>query len=129
MAIETVPVRVAVLVVCNIPLMVGFGSIFFSSWAEFFKSFVPGFDFGFWSWVFDWHTYTTWENNKLFLFLLLVALALYGQYRFFWPSPPSPAPIQFISRLTICRPNPRLNSDPACQVLRSLSSSGFPGSA
>jgi hypothetical protein len=113
MAIETVPGRVAVLVVCNIPLIIGFGSIFFSSWGEFFKSFIPGFDISFWSWVLDWHTYATWENNKLYLFLILVAVALYGEYRFFWPSPPAPAPIQIISSLARDRPNPSFNSDPA----------------
>lgn len=128
MAIETIPGRVAVLVVCNIPLMFGLGSIFFSSWGEFFKSFVPGFDLGFWSWVLDWHTYMTWGNNKLFLLLLLVALALYGEYRFFWPSPSTPAPIQFISSLAIDRPNPPLNSDPICTASRSLPTSRFLGS-
>ena len=129
MAIESVPGRVAVLVICNIPVIIGFGSIFFSSWGEFFKSFVPGWDFGFWSWVLDWHTYMTWENNKLFLFLVLVALALYGEYRFFWPSPTVSAPIQFVSSLASDRPNPPLKSDPACIAFRSLSTFCYLGSA
>ncbi len=98
MTIESVPGRVAILVICNFPVMVGFGSLFFSSWGDFFKAFVPGLDFRFWSWVLDWHTYMTWENNKLVLFLLLVALALYGEYRHFWPSPPEPKSVQFISQ-------------------------------
>ncbi len=128
MAIESVPGRVAILLVCNSPFIVGFGSIFFSSWGEFFKAFIPEFDFSFWSWVLDMHTYTSWENLKLFLFLILVGLALYGEYRFFWPNPPAPPPVQFISSLANGRPNLSLNPDPACNVLRSLSSSGFPGS-
>lgn len=113
MAIETIPVRVAVLLVCNTPIFIGLGSIFFSSWGEFFKSFIPEFDFSFWSWVLDSHTYTSWENLKLFLFLILVAVALYGEYHFFWPNPPAPARSQSISCLAHDRSIPPLNSDPA----------------
>ncbi len=122
MAIESVPARVTILVVFNLPIFVGLGSIFFSSWSEFFKSFVPGFDFGFWSWVLDWHTYMTWENGKLYLFLIIVVLALYGEYRFFWSNPPTPPPIQFISSLSSDRPKPQLNSAPAGIAFRSFSS-------
>jgi len=87
--IETVEVRIMVLVLCNSPLIILLGSLFFSSWRDFFKSFVPGFDFGFWSWILDWHTYMTWENQKLTLFIIIIALLLFGEYRFFWPSTPS----------------------------------------
>jgi hypothetical protein len=89
MAIESVQGRVVLLLVCNSPILIGFGSIFFSSWGNFFGSFTSGYEFGPLSWILGRHWVMTWENSKLFLFFVLIALALYGEYRFFWPNPPT----------------------------------------
>ena len=87
MTINSVEARLTILVVGNSPILVFLGSMFFSSWGEFFTAFIPDFEFGFWSWVLDTHTRINWENLKLGLFLMLSALLLIGEYRFFWPAP------------------------------------------
>jgi hypothetical protein len=129
MTIETIPARVAVLFAFNSPIVVGLGSIFFTSWSDFFESFIPGFDFGFWSWILERHTYPRFENYKLYLFFILIAALLYGEYRLIWPSPPTSKPEISISRLVIEHPNPPLKSDPACIAFRSVSTFRYLGSA
>jgi hypothetical protein len=107
MAVETVPGRVAVLFLFNSPIILGLGSVFFSSWSDFFESFIPGFDFGFWSWFLDRHTYARFENYKLYLFFILIAALLYGEYRLIWPSSPAPGPVISISSLSLIGLTPR----------------------
>lgn len=86
MNLDQIEMRILVLVLVNIPILIGLGRMFFSNWGEFFSAFIPEFDFGFWSWILDIHTRATWENMKLVVFAMLSLLLLYGEYTFFWQS-------------------------------------------
>jgi hypothetical protein len=98
-AFNSIPARIVVLVICNSPLLVGLGSLFFSSWREFFDALIPEFDFGFWSWVFDAHTRVTQETFKLSIFILLSIFLIAGEYKLIWSSSNSPASKQSHSPL------------------------------
>ncbi|HJW34044.1 MAG TPA: hypothetical protein VJ505_11810 [Holophagaceae bacterium] len=107
MTFNSVETRLAILVVGNAPVLVILGSMFFSSWSEFFSAFIPDFEFGFWSWVLDSHTRINWDNLKLGLFLMLSALLLAGEYRFFWPTPEAQDPKPKFNLQAMGAPDPQ----------------------
>jgi hypothetical protein len=99
MPLDTQTSRWAVLAVVNIPLYLGLGSIFFGDLAGF----IDCLQFWFTS---DWislfngeYFEDRWSEAKLFLFAILCAGALYGEYNFFFGDPFS-KPLPSVSRLT-----------------------------
>jgi len=122
MSIDSEPVRWVLLGLLNIPIYLGLGRFFFDDWSGFWSC------VGFWftpDWIsllrgeyFDDH----WSELKLFVFVAICFAAVYGEYRFFFGDPFKSK--EQPSGLTLSSTCP-----PPWHALRSLSSSGLPGSA
>jgi len=68
--------RYLILAMVNLPIVYGLWTIFFDGWSDFMASLLPNYYVG--------YSFMNYESNKLLLFILLVGLIFYGEYRFFF---------------------------------------------